>query len=243
MDPKVRPWKMAFSPQKSSSKLTFLYHETLPLKKKVEHLFCLSHQKTWWTVSMDNVILKICLLGTSNFMVTVPFFPWCNHGTSLKTNHKFYRALGRLHGAWCKQPLIAHPHILVQATSERILLAGATFSPGSATERHWLKPMLVLTVRWWPHQYVWVVKPNIFVKFIPIPKPHPSAATYAHPCPPIAWHVPTHAHPCYSNCAHVFKIVILPITPHPCPPKSHGHGWAWAPTFFLGVNFSQITTT
>ena len=26
-------------------------------------------------------------------------------GMSLTTNHKFYKALGQLHGPWCKQPL------------------------------------------------------------------------------------------------------------------------------------------
>ena len=30
----------------------------------LERLFCLSHRKTRWTMSLDNVGLKICLLGT-----------------------------------------------------------------------------------------------------------------------------------------------------------------------------------
>ena len=71
----------------------------------------------------------------------------------------------------------------------------------------------------------WPLEPNISFEFVPIPRPHPSTTTYAHPCPPIAWHVPTHAiqiAPMYS------KIVTLPIISHPCPPKTHGHGWAWA---------------
>ena len=48
--------------------------------------------------------------------------------------------------------LIAHPHILVRATSERFLPAGATFRVGLASENHWLQPILdqVLNVRWWP---------------------------------------------------------------------------------------------
>jgi hypothetical protein len=133
-------------------------------------------------------------------------------------------------------------------------------------------------------------------EFVPIPRPYPSAATYAHPCPPIAWHVPTHTHLCYSNCAYVFKnrvmyatclhqvlvgsdkyperflVSVFPasekfdsdleldagmhkidahpcplmnnniapmhahpwiITSHPCPPKTHGYGWAWAPNVGL----------
>ena len=40
-----------------------------------EHLFCLSHRKTRWTMSMDSVSIKICLLGTLNFMITLTFFP------------------------------------------------------------------------------------------------------------------------------------------------------------------------
>ena len=39
-----------------------------------EHLFCLSHRKTRWTMSVDNTCLEICLLGTSNSMVTMTFF-------------------------------------------------------------------------------------------------------------------------------------------------------------------------
>ena len=30
------------------------------------------------------------------------------------------------------------------------LPAGATFRASSASESHWLQPVLVLTVRWWP---------------------------------------------------------------------------------------------
>ena len=42
-----------------------------------EHLFCLSHRKTRWTMSMDNVGLETCLLGTSNSMATLIFLPCC----------------------------------------------------------------------------------------------------------------------------------------------------------------------
>ena len=42
-----------------------------------EHFFCLSHCKTHWIMSVDNVGFKICLLGTSNVMVTLTYFPWC----------------------------------------------------------------------------------------------------------------------------------------------------------------------
>ena len=42
----------------------------------LEHLFCLPHRKTYWTMSMDNASLKICVLGTSSSMVTLTFFGW-----------------------------------------------------------------------------------------------------------------------------------------------------------------------
>ena len=43
----------------------------------LEHLFCLTHHKTRWTVLVNNVVLQRYFLGTSNFMVTLTFFPWC----------------------------------------------------------------------------------------------------------------------------------------------------------------------
>ena len=42
--------------------------------------------------------------------------------------------------------IIAHPHLLVRATSERFLPTWATFRAGLASENHWLQPVLVLTV-------------------------------------------------------------------------------------------------
>ena len=44
----------------------------------LEHLFCLSHRQSRRTMSVDNVSLKICLLGPSNFMITLTNFtrPW-----------------------------------------------------------------------------------------------------------------------------------------------------------------------
>ena len=79
------------------------------------------------------------------------------------------------------------------------------------------------------------LEPNIFFEYVPIPRPHPSAATYVRPCPPIAWHVPIHAHPCHSNCTHVFKncniinnitnnIAPMP-TQKPMGMGGHGHGY------------------
>ena len=43
----------------------------------LQHMFCLSHRKTHWTTSMDNVGLKIHHLVTLNSMVTLTFVPWC----------------------------------------------------------------------------------------------------------------------------------------------------------------------
>ena len=42
-----------------------------------QHLFCLSHCKTHWTMLMDDLGLVICLWGILNSMVTLTFFPWC----------------------------------------------------------------------------------------------------------------------------------------------------------------------
>ena len=43
-----------------------------------EHLICLFHWQTRWTMSVNNVGFKICLLGTSKLVVTLIVFPWCN---------------------------------------------------------------------------------------------------------------------------------------------------------------------
>ena len=91
---------------------TFLCHEPLLLfiyLILLERLFCFSRRKTRWTMLVDNVGLKICLLGTSNSMVTLTFFflgvNRTGSGTSSITNHKFHKALGRLHGPWVNIPL------------------------------------------------------------------------------------------------------------------------------------------
>ena len=42
----------------------------------------------------------------------------------------------------------ACPHLLVRATGERFLPAGATFKDGLVSESHWLQPVVVLTVHW-----------------------------------------------------------------------------------------------
>ena len=45
--------------------------------------------------------------------------------------------------------LVAHPTLLVRATSERILPGGVTLRVGLASESQWLQLVLVLTVHWW----------------------------------------------------------------------------------------------
>ena len=72
--------------------------------------FASPQHKTRWTMSVDNVGLKICLLETLDFMVTLTFIVfldviWNGPKMSLTSNHRFYRALGRLHGPWCKRSL------------------------------------------------------------------------------------------------------------------------------------------
>jgi hypothetical protein len=65
----------------------------------------------------------------------------CSHITNMAWRY-FKRVTG------CLQ-IIAHAHLLVQARSERFLLARATFRVGLAGESHWMQPMLVLTIHWW----------------------------------------------------------------------------------------------
>ena len=92
---------LPYPPQKKN-----FYHNNISLLRVLalfllECLFCFSHHKTRWTMLAYSVGLKICLLGTSNSMVTLIFFFLCVNRsgpmTSSTTNHKFYRALGRLH--------------------------------------------------------------------------------------------------------------------------------------------------
>ena len=73
-----------------------------------EHLFCFSHCKNRWTMLVDNVGLIICLLGTSNSMITMTFLPWCKLKWSqdeFNSQSQILQGLGWLHGPWCKQPL------------------------------------------------------------------------------------------------------------------------------------------
>ena len=46
--------------------------------------------------------------------------------------------------------IIPSPHLLVMAISERFLPAGDIFRAILANESHWLQPVLVLSVHWWP---------------------------------------------------------------------------------------------
>ena len=63
--------------------------------------------ETHWTISMDDACFKICILGTLNSMVTMTFFfgvHWNGHRSNSIANHKFYKALGRLHGPGVNNP-------------------------------------------------------------------------------------------------------------------------------------------
>ena len=54
-----------------------------------EHLFCLSHCKTRWTMSTNNAGLKTRILETYNSMVTlIYFFPWCKPKWSTRRGHR-----------------------------------------------------------------------------------------------------------------------------------------------------------
>ena len=46
--------------------------------------------------------------------------------------------------------LIHSPHLLVRVTSERFLSAWGIFRVILASESHWLQPVLVFSVHWWP---------------------------------------------------------------------------------------------
>ena len=46
--------------------------------------------------------------------------------------------------------VIPSPHLLVLVTSERFLPTWGTFRTILASESHWLQPVLVLSVHWWP---------------------------------------------------------------------------------------------
>ena len=52
-------------------------------------------------------VLKMCLLGTSNSMVTLTFFPSCKPNWSqdeFNVQSYILPGLGKTHGPWCKQP-------------------------------------------------------------------------------------------------------------------------------------------
>ena len=94
----------------------FLYYGPLHFPTRAPLLP--SHRKTSWTMSVHNVGLIICLLGTSNSMVSLTDFPWLKRKWSRDV---FYMALGRLHfvhgknnfiGAWLKIITKEFPHTL-----------------------------------------------------------------------------------------------------------------------------------
>ena len=72
-----------------------------------EGLFCRFQRKICWTLTLDNVCLKIGLWGTSSFMITLQKeildVNWGGPETSSMVNLIFKGSKGRLHGPWHKQ--------------------------------------------------------------------------------------------------------------------------------------------
>jgi len=64
----------------------------------LEHFFCLFHYKTCWVMSLNKLGLEICLLGTSNSMVSLTFFfSWCKpkwFREEVNNQSKFLQDLG-----------------------------------------------------------------------------------------------------------------------------------------------------
>ena len=95
-------------PKKFYLHQSLLYHSSTFFL--LEHLFCLSHRKTRWIMSIANVGLKICLLGTSNSTITLTFFPWCKPKWSqdeFNSQSQILQGMGQLHGPWCKHPMMS----------------------------------------------------------------------------------------------------------------------------------------
>ena len=72
-----------FSSQKKPLKIKKQFSAMDPYLPPQEHLFCLSHRKTRWTMSVENVSHRTCILETWNSIVTVTFVPWCKPKRSL----------------------------------------------------------------------------------------------------------------------------------------------------------------
>ena len=86
----------------------------------LQHLFCLSHHKTHWTMSVDYLGLRLCHLGTFTFMVTLPYFLGVNQGdpgTNSTPNKHSYSAFGNFMVHDVKQPL--HHHALPNAPNRK----------------------------------------------------------------------------------------------------------------------------
>jgi hypothetical protein len=61
----------------SSSLLQHFFVMGPCLSLSTKHLFGLSHRKTRWTMLLNQIGFQIRLLGISNSMITLTFFPWC----------------------------------------------------------------------------------------------------------------------------------------------------------------------
>jgi hypothetical protein len=76
------------------------------------------------------------------------FLPWPNWTGDFQSSFEVVHLALQLHAihSW----LIHSPHMLVHATSERFLPVGGIFRVILASESHWLQPMLILFIQWWP---------------------------------------------------------------------------------------------
>ena len=84
-----------------------------PCQSLPEHLFCLSR----WTMSMNNV----GLLETSNSMVTLTCFPWCQpkwFWDEINNQSQILQGLGTTSWSKCKQPLGEAVHLYCQCSQE-----------------------------------------------------------------------------------------------------------------------------
>ena len=82
------------------------------------------------------------------------FYPYrrchlCMSQLTISPTFLHSRALSTHQDLACRY-LIPSSHMLVLATNEQFLPAWSIFRAILASESHWLQPMLILSVHWWP---------------------------------------------------------------------------------------------
>ena len=96
--PKINPFKIHYSSTSPPWTLLLLVLFVFPT---IAHLFCPFHCKTRWTMSADNISLQTYLSRDLKLTYRSRHVSlgenWSGPETSSTTNHKFHRALGRLH--------------------------------------------------------------------------------------------------------------------------------------------------